>query len=154
MEILDVANSRCTAPFLHFLGTFLAMTSTWPWVTFPCHLLRGENGIDFLPPKGFQKAELEQMRNKLQVCPSGPWRACQDHVCSPGCLFRSQTWIVGPFPSPPCSLLWGGGGGRVQGRSWGLFLLGTSWEGGWGRPSYAVTLFCSLPTLSTMGICP
>lgn len=41
-------------------------------------LLGGENGIDFFLPRGFlEKAELQQMRNRVQVCFSGPWHVAE-----------------------------------------------------------------------------
>lgn len=52
-------------------------------------LLRGENGISFLLPEGFQKAELEKMRSKLQVSLLGPRHGCRDLVLRDVCLSLS-----------------------------------------------------------------
>lgn len=102
-------------------------------------LLRGDNGINFLSPEPFRKAEHEPMRDKLRVCLKGPWRVCRDLA-----LLTARCGLWAHSPSPPCILIWGGGGGRegdFREDPGASSLLGTSQGGCWGRLSTLSSCF-------------
>lgn len=106
MEILDASDflSRVLSPF--------------PWhpvagadVLFLC-VLRGENGINFPPPEGFQKAEIEQMNNIKRI--SRVLGVCAKILFSRmSALLPARSGLWAWFPSTPCALLLGECGGRV-----------------------------------------
>lgn len=71
-------------------------------------LLRGDDGINFLSPEPFQKTELEPTGDKLRVCLKDLWRVCQDLA-----LLTTRSGLWAHSSSPPCILIWDGGGGRL-----------------------------------------
>lgn len=98
-------------------------------------LLRGECVLNLLPPEGFQKAGIEQRRNKLQVVSRvvGVW----PRPGALGCLLCSQL-DLGCGPGPQVCLhpdLGTGMEGEFRVDPGAFLLLVTCWDGGWGHVS-------------------